>query len=107
MYEYLNKKGELYFIEISDYDQFNPIGDVAFWKDDMPILIGNKSYRGKGIGKDVVKALIRRAKDLGYSEIKVREIYTYNIPSQRLFESQGFIKTGFTKDGYSYSLTIK
>lgn len=106
MYEYLDNKGELYFIEILDNNKFTPIGDVTFWKEDMPIVIGNKNYRRKGIGKEVVKALIQRAKDLGYQEIKVREIYTYNITSQKLFESMGFKKAGSTKDGFCYSLSI-
>ncbi|HBM76066.1 MAG TPA: N-acetyltransferase [Clostridiaceae bacterium] len=106
MYEYLNNIGELYFIEILDNKKFMPIGDVTFWKDDMPIVIGNADYRGKGIGKQVVRALIQRAAELGYGEIKVREIYTYNIASQKLFESVGFKKTGCTKDGFSYTLTI-
>jgi RimJ/RimL family protein N-acetyltransferase len=106
MYEYLNNIGELYFIEVLDNKKFMPIGDVTFWKDDMPIVIGNADYRGKGIGRQVVRALIQRAAELGYREIKVREIYTYNIASQKLFESVGFKKNGRTRDGFSYTLTI-
>lgn len=106
MYEYLNTKGELYYIEILDDRKFVPIGDVTFWKEDMPIVIGNKNYRGKGIGKKVIKVLLERARELGYKEIKVREIYVYNIASQKLFESMGFKKTGCTKDGFSYALSI-
>jgi|SRR5690554_1978405 len=106
MYEYLNNKGELYFIEIIEHDKFVPIGDVTFWQYDLPIVIGDKNYRGKGIGKQVVKALINRAIDLGYKEIHVREIYKFNIGSQRLFESLGFVKVGKTEDGFSYKLTL-
>jgi RimJ/RimL family protein N-acetyltransferase len=106
MYEYLNDIGELYFIEILENAKFIPIGDVTFWKEDIPIVIGNKNYRGKGIGKKVLEVLIRRAKELGYQEIKVREIYTYNIASQKVFESVGFKKTGNTPKGFSYTLNI-
>lgn len=106
MYEYLNNVGELYFIEILKNNEFKPIGDVTFWKEDMPIVIGDKNYRGKGIGKKVIEALIERAKELGYQELKVREIYTFNIASQRLFESVGFKKSGNTANGYSYTLSI-
>ena len=106
MYQYLNNVGELYFIEILENNEFIPIGDVTFWKDDMPIVIGDKNYRNKGIGKKVIEALIGRAKELGYQEIKVREIYTYNIASQRLFESVGFKKSGNTANGFSYTLSI-
>jgi len=106
MYQYLNNVGELYFIEILENNEFIPIGDVTFWKNDMPIVIGDKNYRNKGIGKKVIEALIGRAKELGYQEIKVREIYTYNIASQRLFESVGFKKSGNTANGFSYTKLI-
>lgn len=106
MYDYLNKMGELYFIEIIDDNEFIPIGDVTFWRDDMPIVIGDKNYRGKGISKKVIKTLIQRAIELGYQEIKVREIYIYNIASQKLFESVGFKKAGNTSNGFSYILVI-
>ena len=106
MYEYLNNIGELYFIEVLEENSFKPIGDVTFWKEDMPIVIGDEKYRGKGIGKRVLGALIQRARELGYKEIKVREIYPYNIASQKLFESVGFKKTGNTSKGFTYTLNI-
>lgn len=106
MYEYLNNIGELYFIEIIDNNIFKPVGDVTFWKDDMPIVIGDKNCRGKGIGKKVIKALIERAKELEFEELKVREIYSYNAASQRLFEGMGFMKSSNTKNGFSYSIKI-
>jgi len=106
MYEYLNNIGELYFIEIMENDKITPIGDVAFWQDDMPIVIGDKRYRDKGIGKKVLEALIKRAKELGYEELKVREIYIYNVASQKLFESVGFNKSGNTANGFSYTLIL-
>lgn len=106
MYEYLNNIGELYFIEIIDNNIFKPVGDVTFWKDDMPIVIGDKNCRGKGIGKKVIRALIERAKELEFEKLKVREIYSYNTASQRLFESMGFMKSSNTKNGFSYSMKI-
>lgn len=47
MYRYLNEHGELYFIEIKDGDTYRPIGDVTFWQEDMPIVVGEKNLRGK------------------------------------------------------------
>lgn len=58
MYRYLNEHGELYFIEIKDGDTYRPIGDVTFWQEDMPIVVGEKNLRGKKIGRRVVGALI-------------------------------------------------
>ncbi len=66
MYEYLNHHGELYFIEVMEKGVYKPIGDVTFWKDDIPIVIGEKRYRGKGIGRKVVCTLIDRGRKLGY-----------------------------------------
>ena len=100
MYEYLDKQGELYFIEVLEGDVFIPIGDVTFWQKDMPIVIGEKAYRGKGIAKKVIGALVQRGKSLGYTEVYVNEIYEFNIASRKCFESMGFIayeKTGGCK----------
>lgn len=106
MYKYLNNKGELYFIEIKEHSKYIPIGDVTFWQEDMPIVIGDKHYRGKGIGYKVIMALIQRAKMLGYDEIYVNEIYTYNIASQRTFEKAGFEKYKENSKGYSYKIKL-
>lgn len=106
MYEYLNNKGELYFIEIRKDEDFIPIGDVTIWEDDMPIVIGDKKYQGRGIGKKVIAALIERGREIGFYKMKVREIYSYNIASQKLFKSMGFVESGQTSMGKSYCLQI-
>ena len=90
MYTYLNRMGELYFIEVLQDNAYKPIGDVTFWQEDMPIVIGDKSYRGKGIGKKVVRALVARGKALGFQKMYVADIYSYNQGSRRCFESVGF-----------------
>lgn len=97
MYEYLNDAGELYFIEVLENGAYKPIGDVTFWKEDMPIVIGDPAYRGKGIGRKVVSALINRGRELGYDRLYISDIYDYNAASRRCFESLGFYayeKTG-------------
>ena len=102
MYEYLSNRGELYFIEIKQGNDFVPIGDVTLSIEDLPIVIGEKGYRGEGIGSKVIEALKLRASALGYKQLGVREIYDYNIASQKLFEKQGFNKVKKTDKGYSY-----
>lgn len=106
MYNYLNNKGELYFIEIKRDEEYIPIGDVTFWKEDIPIVIGDKNYWRKGIGYKVITALTGRAKSLGYSEIYVGEIYTYNTASRKTFEKAGFKKYKDTEKGSSYVLKL-
>ena len=107
MYHYLEQKGEVYFIEIMEEGIFRPIGDVSFWQEDMPIVIGEPAFRGKGIGKQVIAALIRRGRDLGYSWLKIGEIYDWNLPSRRCFESQGFREYEKTKKGARFILELR
>ena len=107
MYRYLNSKGELYWIEIRRGADFVPVGDVTFWQQDMPIVLGEKGLRGQGIGRRVVAALAGRARALGYPEIFVREIYEWNTASQRCFESAGFIRHCKTEQGYGYRLALR
>ena len=106
MYNYLDAHGELYFIEILENGAFRPIGDVTFWRDDMPIVIGEPAYRGRGVGKRVVSALIRRAESLHYSSVGVDEIYSWNAASRRLFESLGFRECEKTEKGARFRLEL-
>lgn len=78
MYNFLNNQGELYFIEMLEENEFNPIGDVTFWQEDMPIVIGDKRYRNCGIGTLVIETLLKRAISIGYKTIYINEIYDYN-----------------------------
>ena len=107
MYEYLDKQGELYFIEVLDGDMFKPIGDVTFWQYDMPIVIGDIAYRGKGIAKQVIRALIQRGKSLGYTKVYVNEIYEFNIASRKCFESMGFEACEKTEKGNRFVFKVE
>ena len=106
MYNYLNEAGELYFIEIMENGTYKPIGDVTFWQEDMPIVIGDPNYRGNGIGRRVILALIQRGKLLGYDRLEVGEIYDWNEGSRRCFESVGFTAYEKTEKGYSYRMSL-
>ena len=106
MYRYLNEAGELYFIEVCENGAYKPVGDVTFWQEDMPIVIGDPAYRGKGIGRKVISALIERGKELGYDHLTVEEIYDWNIGSRRCFESAGFVACEKSEKGSLYRLTL-
>ena len=93
-------------IEYREGDRFAPIGDVTFWQGDMPITIGRKDLHGRGIGKKVVRNLIERGRGLGYSELRIQEIYDFNLPSQRMFEACGFRRAERTPAGWSYVLRL-
>ena len=107
MYGYLDRHGELYFIEVSEDGVFRPIGDVTFWAEDMPIVIGVPEYRGRGIGRRVIAALIERGRKLGYPELRVDVIYPYNHVSRKCFESLGFQAYHTDEDGSSYRLVLE
>lgn len=68
----------------------------------MPIVIGRKDLHGRGIGKRVVHSLIERAREIGYSEIYVQEIYDFNLASQKMFEGCGFRRMEKTEKGWRY-----
>lgn len=106
MYRYLDQQGELYWIEILESNSYRPIGDVTFWQEDMPIVIGDPACRGKGIGRKVVAALIQRGRELDYDRLYVDQIYHYNTASRKCFESAGFRPYQETEKGTSYVLAL-
>ena len=79
---------------------------MTFWQEDMPIVIGDPNYRGKGIGRRVILALIQRGKILGYDHLEVGEIYDWNEGSRRCFESVGFTLYEKTEKGHSYRMSL-
>ena len=106
MYHCLNGRGELYFIEQLENDSWRPVGDVTLCREDLPIVIGDGSCRGRGVGRAVLEALIARARSLGWDRLCVQEIYHYNTASRRLFTGAGFAVSGETGDGNSYILRL-
>lgn len=107
MYTYLNDNGELYWIEAQESGVWRPIGDVSFWQEDMPIVIADEKYRGRGVGKKIITALIQRGRELGYDHLGVDEIYDWNIASQRCFEKAGFRPCEKTEKGSRYQLKMR
>lgn len=106
MYRYLDNAGELYFIETLEQGEYKPIGDVTFWQEDLPIVIGEPRARGKHIGRRVLSALIQRGRALGFDHMAVGEIYDWNEASRRCFESLGFQAYEKTEKGARYRLTL-
>ncbi len=90
MYEFLDRHGELYFIEVLEAGRWIPVGDVTVKAENPPIVIGMAQYRGIGIGKRVMQAVIKRAKEKGIHKIYGSTVYEHNIASQKLHESLGF-----------------
>lgn len=60
-----------------------------------------EDYRGKGIGKNIIKVLLR---EIGISGYKIKNVYAIvhpdNVPSQRVLKACGFEKIAYSEDLY-------
>jgi RimJ/RimL family protein N-acetyltransferase len=90
MFEVLSSKGELYLIEVQDTGGWRVVGDAALIPDDVPIVIGRREDRARGIGTEVLQLLVLRARALGWTEVRAG-IVPANQRSRRLFERAGFV----------------
>ena len=106
MYSYLEEQGDLFWIEFLEKGEWLPIGDVTLSQENLPIVIGNPAYQHQGLGRKVLRTLIDLARQRGWKELKVQEIYDFNHASRRCFESLGFVESGATENGVSFVLTL-
>lgn len=106
MFEWLDNKGELYYIQVKDGQDYISIGDVTIKDVNPPITIWYEKYRFIGIGTKVLKTVIKRLKELGYEKITDTTIYKWNLSSQRMHEKLGFVKVDENEDEYIYELLL-
>ena len=106
MYSYLEKHRDLFWIEFREKGEWLPIGDVTLSQENLPIVIGNPAYQHQGLGRKVLRTLIDLARQRGWKELKVQEIYDFNHVSRRCFESFGFVESGSTEKGTSLLLKL-
>ena len=106
MYSYLEEHGDLFWIEFLEKGEWLPIGDVTLSQENLPIVIGNPAYQHQGLGRKVLRTLIDLARQRGWKELKVQEIYDFNHASRRCFESFGFVESGSTEKGTSLLLKL-
>ena len=106
MYEFLAGNGELYVIEVRDTEEgtWRPIGDAALCRDSVPIVIGERHQRSRGIGTEVLSLLLERARQLGWNVVNVKGVYAYNERALRLFQRAGFVETSRHADQTGYEL---
>ena len=100
MYDYLSSNVDCYYIEY--YGVL--VGDVTLLSSGEIAIVVSKEYQRKHIGRRCVREMLSLAKEKGMTEVKA-VIYTFNIPSQRMFLSLGFRKTG--DEEYTYTLSQK
>ena len=102
MCTYLAKVGELYYIEAKENGTYIPIGDVTVKDENPPIAIWADAYRGKGIGKLVMQAVMSRLKELGFAMITGSTVYQWNTASQKLHEGLGFRRVSEDENEITY-----
>lgn len=106
MYRWLSEHGECYWIEALEDGTFVPIGDITVKAENMPIVIGAARWRGRGVGKMVMEAAIRRAREMGFPKLYGSEVYDFNTASQRLHESLGFRRVAVRGNTWIYELDL-
>ena len=106
MCDYLSMNGDLYYIEAKEGDQYIPIGDVTIKSENPPIAIWKDFYRGKGIGKKVMRVVIEQLKEKGETRITRSCIYKWNHPSKRMHDSLGFHLVEETEDEWIMELNL-
>lgn len=84
-------------IELREIDKNNKIGRVSRF------LIGDEKYRGRGIGREVLKEIIRIGfKDLSFNKITLG-VFDSNHAAIKCYEHVGFKKVAFLKNARKLS----
>ena len=89
--------------------QLSMIDDLYCRPDLYPWLIDvyvAEPFRGRGVGRKVVRALMDRGRVLGYETLGVREIYDFNAASIRCFMACGFAPVEKTEQGWRYEAKL-
>ncbi len=95
-----------WIISIDDGTRRRKVGSVnasrlSSSSPEIGIFIGEVTLMGRGIGRRSLKLVLQYLKSKGYSRAVAR-ISERNIRSQRLFESQGFVKKERVPDTDEY-----
>lgn len=107
MCEYLDAHGELYFIEAFENGTFLPIGDVTVKAENPPIAIWQARFRGRGIGKTVMRWVIERLTFLGERRITGSTVYRWNTVSLQMHLSLGFFIAGENEREYTLERVLR
>jgi RimJ/RimL family protein N-acetyltransferase len=71
---------------------------------ELQISIGEEEYWGKGIGTKVIEIVLLKAKEKGFSTVKL-EVRPTNSRAIHLYEKMGFKQIGLKKYPYSPNLS--
>lgn len=90
------------YASIYDIDKTKSRAEFSF-------LIGDESYRGKGLGSKLLELICQKAREIGLAELYC-SIYSENVASIQSVIKAGFKQTGTIKKErteYCYSIFLK
>ncbi len=112
----INSENQEYYLI---YHKSEPSGYIAVKYDGLELFLSKfyllKEKRGAGLGKEGLKFIINRAKELGASAINLT-VNKYNINSIKAYEQMGFLNigsvvadigSGYVMDDFKMRLEIK
>lgn len=97
MYEHLSTNGFCYYIKYEN----TLVGDVTLTNSNEVCIVISKPFQNMGIGKKVIKEIIKLAKEKELTSIKAN-IYSFNKQSQKAFETVGF--KAYKDEWYEFKL---
>ena len=97
MYHFLNTHGDLFYIA---YDG-TLCGDVCLRNTGELSIVICKEYQNRHIGRAVIRGMLAIAAEKGFAQCYAH-IYPFNIQSQQMFKSLGFVKAG--EERYVYQI---
>lgn len=97
----LDRQGEVYIVEVLAAGGWRPVGDAVLCpdpEDSLHLVVGDPAFRGRGIGRRVVRLLVERARERGMRTLRVR-VYADNVRMRRVLEGLGFRPAGTGAEG--------
>lgn len=101
-----NDKSETLVYKVSDKETGDIIGHISLGKIDRKnksarvgkVLVGDKNTRGKGIGQQMIKEILR----IAFDELQLHRVslgvFDFNVSAIACYEKAGFIKEGLHRD---------
>ncbi len=101
-----NENAETMVYKVVDNETNKTIGHISLGKIDRKnksarvgkVLVGDKNTRGKGIGQQMIKEILKIAFDELHLHRVSLGVFDFNDPAISCYEKAGFIKEGLLRD---------